>query len=230
MVTTLFWDIDDTLLDFKRGEAKAIRQTLAHIGIDPTEDTVRLYSEINESLWKRLERGEVTREQILVGRFEMLFDARGFDGDAAATQEIYFSYLGEQHDFVEGAQEVLSSLKGHYRMYAVSNGTTVIQNKRLAASGLDRVFDRIFLSQEIGAEKPNAAFFDACFAALPDVKRDEVLIIGDSLTSDMRGGELAGLQTCWFNPHGKETSIGVRIDCEITALSQLLPLLKSKNL
>ena len=229
MITTLFWDIDDTLLDFKRGEATAIRQTLAHIGIDPTEDTVRLYSEINESLWKRLERGEVTREQILVGRFERLFSELGFDGDAAATQEIYFSYLGEQHDFVDGAQEVLRSLKGHYRMYAVSNGTTVIQNKRLAASGLDRVFDRIFLSQEIGAEKPNAAFFDACFAALPDVKRDAVLIIGDSLTSDMRGGELAGLQTCWFNPHGKENSIGVRIDCEITALSQLLPLLISKN-
>lgn len=229
MITTLFWDIDDTLLDFKRGEASAIRQTLTHIGIEPTEQTVRLYSEINESLWKRLERGEVTREQILVGRFERLFSELGFDGNAAATQEIYFSYLGEQHDFVDGAQEVLSSLKGHYRMYAVSNGTTVIQNKRLAASGLDRVFDGIFLSQEIGAEKPNASFFDACFAALPDVKRDEVLIIGDSLTSDMRGGELAGLQTCWFNPHGKENSIGVRIDCEITALSQLLPLLKSKN-
>lgn len=226
MITTLFWDIDDTLLDFKRGEAIAIRQTLSRIGVEPTEETVRLYSEINESLWKRLERGEVTREQILVGRFEMLFSALGFAGDAPSTQDLYFSCLGEQHDFVEGAKAVLDALRGNYRMFAVSNGTTVIQNKRLSASGVDRYFDRIFLSQEIGAEKPSAAFFDACFAALPDIRRDEVLIIGDSLTSDMRGGADAGLRTCWFNPYGKTNQAGVRVDYEIAALTELLPLLK----
>ena len=226
MITTLFWDIDDTLLDFKRGEAIAIRQTLSHIGVEPTGETVRLYSEINESLWKRLERGEIKREQILVGRFEMLFDALGFAGDAPSAQEFYFSCLGEQHDFVEGAEAVLDALRGTYRMIAVSNGTTVIQSKRLAASGLDRYFDRIFLSESIGAEKPSAAFFDACFAALPDVRRDEVLIIGDSLTSDMRGGADAGLYTCWFNPHGKTNQTGVCVDYEIAALTELLPLLK----
>ncbi|MBR5869765.1 MAG: YjjG family noncanonical pyrimidine nucleotidase [Clostridia bacterium] len=229
MITTLFWDIDDTLLDFKRGEAAAIRQTLSHIGIAPTEETVKLYSEINEALWKRLERGEVTRDQVLVGRFEQLFSVLGFAGDAPQTQELYFSYLGEQHDYITGAQEILDALCGKYRMYAVSNGTTVIQNKRLAASGLDRVFDRIFLSQAIGAEKPAAAFFDACFAALPDVKREEVLIIGDSLTSDIRGGEMAGLKTCWFNPRGKENNLGVHVDHEIAALSQLLTVLAAEN-
>lgn len=226
MITTLFWDIDDTLLDFKRGERIAIRQTLSHIGIEPTEDTVQRYSEINESLWKRLERGEITRDKILVGRFEMLFSVLGFAGDAPSTQDLYFTNLGEQHDFVEGAEAVLDALRGTYRMIAVSNGTTVIQSKRLAASGLDRYFDRIFLSESIGAEKPSAAFFDACFAALPDVRRDEVLIIGDSLTSDMRGGADAGLYTCWFNPHGKTNQTGVRVDYEIAALTELLPLLK----
>lgn len=226
MITTLFWDIDDTLLDFKRGEATAIRQTLSHIGVEPTEETVRLYSEINESLWKRLERGEITRDKILVGRFEMLFSAIGHAGDASSTQDLYFSYLGQQHDYVDDAEAVLDALRGRYRMIAVSNGTTVIQSKRLAASGADRYFDRIFLSQEIGAEKPSAAFFDACFAALPDVRRDEVLIIGDSLTSDMCGGETAGLHTCWFNPHGKSNQAGVRVDYEIAALTELLPLLK----
>lgn len=228
MITTLFWDIDDTLLDFKRGEATAIRHTLSQIGIEPTDDVVRLYSEINESFWKRLERGEVTREQILIGRFEALFSALGVSGDAPATQELYFSFLGEQHDYIDGAQTVLDTLRGKYPMYAVSNGTTVIQNKRLAASGLDGYFDRIFLSQEIGAEKPSAAFFDACFAALPDVRREEVLIIGDSLTSDMCGGADAGLCTCWFNPHKKENVLGVRIDCEIAALEELLPLLQMR--
>ncbi len=227
MITTLFWDIDDTLLDFKRGEATAIRQTLAQIGMEPTDAVVRLYSEINDALWKRLERGEVTREQILIGRFEMLFAALGFAGDAPMTQELYFSHLGEQHDFVDGAQAVLDALRGRYRMIAVSNGTTVNQNKRLSASGLDRYFDKIFLSQEIGTEKPSAAFFDACFAALQDVRRNEVLIIGDSLTSDMRGGVDAGLRTCWFNPHGKKNTIGACIDYEIAALAELLPLLES---
>ena len=226
MITTLFWDIDDTLLDFKRGERIAIRQTLSHIGIEPTEETVQRYSEINESLWKRLERGEITRDKILVGRFEMLFSALGFAGDAPSTQDLYFTNLGEQHDFVEGAEAVLDALRGTYRMIAVSNGTTVIQSKRLAASGLHRYFDGIFLSESIGAEKPSAAFFDACFAALPDVRRDEVLIIGDSLTSDMRAGADAGLYTCWFNPHGKTNQTGVRVDYEIAALTELLPLLK----
>ncbi len=227
MITTLFWDIDDTLLDFKRGEAIAIRQTLSHIGIEPTGETVQLYSEINESLWKRLERGEIKREQILVGRFEMLFDALGFAGDAPSAQEFYFSCLGEQHDFVKDAEAVLDALHGTCRMVAVSNGTTVIQNKRISASGLDRYFDRIFLSQEIGAEKPSAVFFDACFAALPDVRRDEVLIIGDSLTSDMRGGETAGIRTCWFNPNGKKNTLGIHIDHEITSLPQILTLLQT---
>ncbi len=227
MITTLFWDIDDTLLDFKRGEGVAIRQTLSHIGIKPTEETVRLYSEINESLWKKLERGEITRDKILVGRFEMLFSALGFAGNAPSTQDLYFSYLGEQHDFVDGAEAVLDALRGKYRMIAVSNGTTVIQNKRLAASGLNRYFDEIFLSEAIGAEKPSAVFFDACFAALPDIRRDEVLIIGDSLTSDMRGGETAGLLNCWFNPRGKENHLGVRVNYEIRALSELLPLLRT---
>ena len=225
MITSLFWDIDDTLLDFKRGEAAAIRQTLTHIGVAPTDEGVRLYSESNDALWKRLERGEVTREQILIGRFAQLFSVLGIVGDAPMTQEIYFSYLGEQHDFVSGAKAVLDALHGSIPMYAVSNGTTVIQNKRLLASGLDRYFDRVFLSQEIGAEKPSPAFFDACFAVLPDVRRDEVLIIGDSLTSDMRGGEMAGLQTCWFNPRGKENNLGVRVDHEIAALGELLPFL-----
>lgn len=227
MITTLFWDIDDTLLDFKRGEATAIRQTLTQIGITPTDGVVQLYSEINDALWKRLERGEVTREQILVGRFVTLFETLGIDADAAAAQQMYFSCLGAQHDYIPGARETLDVLYGRYPMYAVSNGTTVIQNRRLAESGLDRYFDRIFLSQEIGAEKPAAAFFDACFAALPETDRGEVLIIGDSLTSDMRGGEMAGLRTCWFNPHGKSNSLGVRIDYEIAAPEELLPLLNT---
>lgn len=227
MITTLFWDIDDTLLDFKRGEAVAIRQTLSQIGIAPTDAVVRLYSEINEGLWKRLERGEVTRAEILVGRFEALFSSLGVTGDAAAAQDLYFSYLGEQHDFIDGAEDVLDALRGRYRMYAVSNGTTSIQTRRMAAADLMRRFDSVFLSEEIGAEKPSAAFFDACFAQLPDVKREEVLIIGDSLTSDMRGGEIAGLKTCWFNPHGKENYLGVRIDYEIKTPAEILALLRN---
>ena len=226
---TLFWDIDDTLLDFKRGEGVALRQTLQNIGIAPTDEVVRLYSEINEGLWKRLERGEVTRAEILVGRFERLFAALGVTGDAAATQDLYFSFLGEQHDFIDGAKEVLDALHGKYRMYAVSNGTTSIQTRRMAAADLNRYFEKVFLSQSIGAEKPSAAFFDACFAALPDVKREDVLIIGDSLTSDMRGGENAGLKTCWFNPRGKENTVGVHIDYEIADLTQLLQILADET-
>ncbi|MBQ7300615.1 MAG: YjjG family noncanonical pyrimidine nucleotidase [Clostridia bacterium] len=227
MITTLFWDIDDTLLDFKRGEATAIRQTFAELGIPVTEENVRLYSEINDSLWKRLERRELTRDEVLVGRFAMLFDELGVTYDCRAAQELYFSFLGTQHDYIPGARETLDALYGRYRMYAVSNGSTVIQNRRIADAGLDRYFDGIFLSQAIGAQKPDPAFFDACFAAIPGLTRDAVLLIGDSLTSDMRGGEMAGLCTCWFNPHGKSNSLGVRIDYEIATPEELLPLLNT---
>lgn len=226
MITTLFWDIDDTLLDFRRAEAAAIRRTFSEIGIPVTDETVQRYSEINDSLWKRLEQRALTRDEVLVGRFAMLFEELCFSYDCRAAQNLYFSFLGEQHDYISGAKETMDALYGRYPMYAVSNGTTVIQNRRLADAGLDRYFDRIFLSQEIGAEKPSAAFFDACFAVLPDVRREEVLMIGDSLTSDMRGGETAGLHTCWFNPHGKNNCLGVRIDYEIAAPQEILTLLE----
>ena len=227
MITTLFWDIDDTLLDFHRAEDSAIRKTFAQIGLPADDETVRLYCQINESMWKQLERGCLTREDVLVGRFETLFERLDVHYSAQMAQDMYFSYLGQEHEYINGAEEVLVALHGRYRMMAVSNGTVSIQQKRMAASGVDRYFEQIFLSEVIGAEKPGRAFFDACFAALPDVSREEVLIIGDSLTSDMRGGEDAGLHTCWFNPHGKVNTVGVRIDHEITALSQILPLLRT---
>ena len=227
MITTLFWDIDDTLLDFSGAEAASIRQTFSVIGIPVTEENVRLYSDINSALWKRLERGEITRDEVLVGRFETLLRTLGIRADAMEAQNIYFSYLGEQYAYLPDARDVLDALVGRYRMVAVSNGTVSIQQKRMAASGVDQYFEAIFLSQIIGAEKPGVAFFDACFAALPDVRREEVLLIGDSLTSDMRGGENAGLCTCWFNPHGKKNTLGVHIDHEITSLPQLITLLKT---
>ena len=110
-----------------------------------------------------------------------------------------------------------------------SNGTAKVQAGRLKSANISHYFKAIFVSQEMGVNKPDKLYFDRCADRIPGYDPRKSMIVGDSLTSDMRGGELAGLQTCWFNPHGKENSIGVRIDCEITALSQLLPLLKSKN-
>jgi len=226
MITTLFFDIDDTLLDFGAAEHAAITETLSAIGIPPEDAVIRRYCEINDALWKRLERGEITRGEILVGRFERLFSEIGCSGDAAATQDLYFSLLSGQSMRVDGADALLKALYGRYRMCAVSNGTTVIQEKRIAGSGIGRYFERIFLSQEIGYEKPHPAFFDACFAAMPQLSREEVLIIGDSLTSDIRGGANAGIRTCWFNPHGKENTVGVRVYYEIRELSALPALLE----
>lgn len=227
MITTLFFDLDDTLLDFKRGEATAIRQTLSYCGIDPTEEMTALYSAINQSQWELLEEGKLTRDQVLLRRFDLLFQNLGISGDSRRTQEIYEALLAQQHPFLPGAQALLETLFPKYPLYLVSNGTAAVQDQRLKDSGLGHYFRNIFISQRLGADKPQREFFLRCFAQIPSFTPDQGLIIGDSLTSDMRGGNNAGLHTCWFNPHHRPRRPDIPVEYEISALSQLPDLLKS---
>lgn len=226
MITTLFFDLDDTLLDFKGGEAIAIRQTLAQAGIAPTDEMAALYSAINQSQWELLEEGKLTRDQVLLRRFDILFARLGVQGDSRKTQQVYEHLLAQQHSFLPGAQELLEALYPKYPLYLVSNGTATVQDQRLLDSDLGRFFRRVFISERVGADKPSKAFFDRCFAQIPNFTPDQGLIIGDSLTSDMRGGNNAGLHTCWFNPKGKPRRSDIPVEFEIRALGELLSLLE----
>ncbi len=226
MITTLFFDLDDTLLDFKGGEAIAIRQALAQAGIAPTDEMAALYSAINQSQWELLEEGKLTRDQVLLRRFDILFARLGVQGDSRKTQQVYEHLLAQQHPFLPGALELLEALYPKYPLYLVSNGTATVQDQRLLDSDLGRFFRRVFISERVGADKPSKAFFDRCFAQIPNFTPDQGLIIGDSLTSDMRGGNNAGLHTCWFNPKGKPRRSDIPVEFEIRALGELLSLLE----
>lgn len=227
MIKAVLFDSDDTLLDFTRAEHEALKRTLTEVGIEPAEETISLYSSINKRHWEMLERGELTRPQVLTQRFDRLFEALGLKGDSAATQEIYERELSCGHYFIPGAVELLEALYGRYKLYMVTNGNEKVQVPRLKSADIGHFFEEIFISQRVGYDKPRIEFFDACFAQMPPFEKDEMIIIGDSLTSDILGGINAGIHTCWFNPHGKQGREDIAPEYVVGSLDEIPELLKS---
>lgn len=227
MIETLFIDLDDTILDFHQAEHVALQKTLESFGIEPTGEICQRYSQINRAHWEMLERKELTREEVLVGRFATLFRELGAEADAALCAARYGENLSQGHYFMPGAYEAIQKLFGKYRMYIASNGTKRVQEGRLKSAKIGHFFEDIFISQDLKANKPDKAFFDACFERIPDFCYAESMIVGDSLTSDILGGINAGITTCWVNPQHKPPENGIRPDYEIESLSQLPDLLES---
>ena len=225
MIRNVLFDLDDTLFDFHKAEKIALTKTLVHFGIDPTEETLALYSTINAAHWKRLELGEISREEVKVGRYRELFKTIGVECDPVKATAYYESMLAIGHYFMPGAPELLEELYGKYRLYIVSNGTAKVQEGRIGSSGIAKYMDGIFISQILGANKPDKQFFDICFAEIPDFSLSETVIIGDSLSSDIKGGINAGIITVWFNPKGIENDNDIKPDYIIKELSEVPGLL-----
>ena len=156
----------------------------------------------------------------------MLFGELGVEGSGTQAQKIYEGLLSQGHWFMPGAEELLEELYGKYPLYIVSNGNISVQDGRIASAGIAGYFEEIFISQRIGFDKPRKEFFDACFAKIPGFDRERAIIVGDSLTSDIRGGINAGIKTCWYNPRGKAAREDIRPDYCITALNELPGLLE----
>jgi len=226
MIEVLLLDLDDTILDFHKSEFIALQKTLGEFGIEPTEETCRLYSQINREHWERLERKELTRPQVLVGRFATLMAQLGVEGDPAACSDRYTDNLAIGHYFLPGAREALEKLAEKYPLYIVSNGNLKVQEGRLASANISHLFREIFISQQVGADKPDPLFFEKVFAAIPDFHKEKTMIVGDSLTSDILGGIRAGIRTCWVNPQGKPAG-EIRPDYQISDLPQLIELLET---
>ncbi len=227
MFTTLLWDVDGTLLDFKAAEKAAIADCFEQFGIPPyTPEMIARYSQINQYYWEQLELGNVEKPKMLVQRFADFFEEYKIPCDPQAFNTLYQSQLGEHVVFFPYALEILQKNKGKYKQYAVTNGTETAQRKKLKKSGLDQVFDGIFISDLLGAEKPDPAFFNQVFDAIGNPPKEEILIIGDSLSGDIKGGNNAGISTCWFNPKGSPKSMDVAIDFEISSLKEVLNIVK----
>ena len=228
MITTILWDVDGTLLNFLAAEKAAIRSLFEeyHLGVC-SDEMLKRYSSINKNYWEMLERGEIEKKALLVGRFRDFFEKEGIDSSLAAEfNEKYQLRLADTIVYCDDSLEIVKSLRGKVKQYVVSNGTVIAQTKKLRLSGLGELMDGICLSEELGVEKPSVRFFDQVFAKIGPVDRSEVMIVGDSLTGDIRGGNNAGILTCWYNPKGTAAKEAVRIDHEIRDLHEVYGLLK----
>ena len=227
MIEFLFLDLDDTILDFHKAERLAIAKTFRDFGIDPTDEVLHRYHLINKACWERLERNEWTREQVLVNRFGILFGEYGVDADPAACARAYEKNLSIGHYFLPGAEEAVDRLSKKYRLFLASNGTASVQKGRMTSANLYRFFEKVFVSQELGANKPSEEFFSRAFAQIPDFDPKKAMMVGDSLTSDILGGIRAGMRTCWVNPGHAAARADIPADYEIESLAQLEALLET---
>lgn len=223
MINTILWDVDGTLLDFIAAEKAAIKTLFKEFNLgECSDEMIKRYSEINKTCWQRLERGEITKQEVLIGRFKEFFASEGLDSSVAEEfNSLYQLRLGDTIVYHDDSLEIIRSLRGRARQYVVSNGTVEAQSKKLRLSGLGELMDGIFLSEHIGIEKPNIEFFDRVFEEIEPADRSRVMIVGDSLTSDIQGGNNAGIITCWYNPQGDKAPDKYRIDYEISDLHQI---------
>ncbi len=221
--TTILWDIDQTILDFKKSEDYALRNSFLQFGIEIDTDTVAVYSAINDSYWKRLELGEITKEEVLLGRFCSLFEKLGITTISVKDmQAVYQDKLGSVYFFQDGSEHLMQELKAKgYHQYLVTNGVKQTQERKIKLSGMEQWIDGAFISETIGYVKPQKEYFDACFAQMKGITREECLLVGDSLTSDMKGGIAAGIATCWYNPERKENTLHLPITYEIRSFREL---------
>ena len=226
MVDTVLFDLDNTLLDFNKAEKMAVERTLREMGVTPDERMLKRYSELNLAQWHLLEQGKITRSQVKVQRYVNLFREYHIEGDPAEATKVYEAYLAIGHYYVEGAEELLKHLSEKYRLYMVTNGTLSVQKGRIKSAGMRPYFKDIFISEEIGYDKPGKAYFDYCFSRISNFHRENTVIIGDSLTSDILGGKNAGIRTVWYNPHGSQNTSAVQPDYEVKELSAIEDLLE----
>lgn len=206
----LLMDADETLLDFRRSEGYALETELKNVGVTMTSAIHDTYHEINRVLWQQLERGDITRDRLKVVRFEQLFAHIGLNGvDAAAFNTAYMQTLSTKGFMLEGAMDCLKALSGRYDVYIITNGSASVQHVRLADSGMLPFVKGVFISEEVGADKPSAVFFDRVCEQIGLDDRSKALVIGDSLTSDMLGGIRSGFDTCWYSPTAQTTDLPV---------------------
>ena len=199
--TSLFLDLDDTLLDFKKAEAYAVRKVLKNNSLPFDDEAVRTYSKINKGFWESFERGEIPKSEIFTGRFKRLLEVFGCKGDPAALSAEYGRGLSEGYFTVDGAFDILNYLRDKgYKLYATTNGLSTTQYRRIEGSGLAPYFNRVFVSEDSGYQKPEKEYFDYIIEHIPEKDRGKILIIGDSQSSDILGGKNAGIDTCWYNP------------------------------
>ncbi|MEW4234342.1 YjjG family noncanonical pyrimidine nucleotidase [Bacillus thuringiensis] len=223
---TLLFDVDDTLLDFQKAEKVALRVLFEEKGIPLTDEIEARYKKINKGLWDAFEKGELLRNEVVNTRFSLLFKEYGEEVNGILFENNYRNYLEEGNQLMQGAFEFINQIQGEYELYIVTNGVSKTQDKRLRNAGLHSLFKDVFVSEDIGFQKPMKEYFDYVFERIPNFAPEEGLIIGDSLRADIKGGYVAGIDTCWFNPERKLNDSGIIPTYEVHNFEELEALLK----
>jgi 2-haloacid dehalogenase len=225
--TWLLFDADGTLFDYEAAERQALSATLGQFGLPFGPEVLATYQEVNGQLWRAFEQGQTTPDRIKTERFALLFDALDAAGrfpDPMAFGAAYLNTLGTCVDLLPGARAVLDALLGHVHLALITNGLTKVQRARLSNSGLEATFEAVVISEEEGVAKPDPGIFDVIFRRMGKPERSEVLMVGDSLTSDIRGANRYGIDACWYNPAGLPRDPDVEVRYEIAQLLELLPI------
>lgn len=226
--TTILFDADNTLLNFDKDEHQALVRTLEDYGVPVTDENINTYVSINKSLWKKIETGEITKPELKRTRFRIFFDAIGFecDEEPLTVNNHYLSLLGEGGNTLDGAAELCKELKNEgYDLYIVTNGVAATQAKRLTRSGLLPYFTEVFVSETVGYQKPRKEYFDYVLNTVKEKDTSRILLVGDSLSSDIQGAMNVGLPCCWLNLFGDIAGEKYKIDYVIDDIRKVTDIL-----
>lgn len=216
-------DLDNTLIDFDCMEINSLKNCLKSLKLPYDDEKISAYKEINQLLWDGLERGHYKKSEILLLRFEQFLERFDLKGNPEVMNKTYLLGLADYLTMTDGAQAVLDFVKDKYVTVMMTNGVTSAQNAKLDKGQLRPYFDYIIISDEVGAHKPDVKIFDYMINLIGPYEKSEIIIVGDSLTSDIQGGINYGIDTCWYNPRGKLTDKNITYD--IKHLNELLELL-----
>lgn len=222
--TWLLFDADNTLFDFHRCEGEALRLAMERIGISFDGAHHQLYSRLNKQCWKDFEEKKISKEELRLRRFELFFAAINCEADTEAFGTDYLGHLAGAAFLFDGALDLLENLRRDFRLALVTNGLKEVQRPRLEAGKLTDYFEAVIVSDEIGYAKPHAPFFDYTFAQIGQPAKDQVMIIGDNINADIKGGLDYGIHACWFNPEAEELPAAIRPTYEIRRLDELVAL------
>lgn len=219
----LLFDLDHTLFDFDTAEDVALTQLLKEEGVDNIQAYKDYYVPMNIALWKDLEQKKITKHELVNTRFSRLFEHFGVEKDGSYLANRYQFYLSQQGQIFSGAMELLDTLIDRgYEVYAATNGIISIQTGRLTKSGLAPYFNHVFISEQLGTQKPDALFYERIGQQIPGFSKENTFMIGDSLTADIQGGNNAGIDTIWYNPHHLENKTGAQPTYEVHSYQDLL--------
>lgn len=214
-------DADETLFDFRRAEEYALERSFAQYGLEVGDALFRDYDAINKELWSRLERGEIDQSSLKVERFRLLFEKEGIDEDARAFASCYIAWLSKASFLLDGAAALCEYLSAKYRLALVTNGIKEVQRSRFDLSPIKQHFSALAISEEAGSSKPDAGIFDYACDLLGFHEKDKMIMIGDSLSSDIRGAANYGIDSCWYNPGGLRIDGGPRPTYEVRSLAEI---------